>query len=39
MSGYHQRRDEHALAAFRETCDLGRDLNAARANRDTATRN
>ena len=39
MGRYHQRRDEHALAAFRETCDLSRDLNALRANRDTAARN
>jgi flavin-dependent dehydrogenase len=38
MGRYHQRRDEHALA-FRETCDLSRDLNVLRANRDTAARN
>ena len=30
MASYHRRRDEHALAAFRETCDLGRNLNALR---------
>jgi flavin-dependent dehydrogenase len=30
MSAYHRRRDEHALAGFRETCQLGRDLNAFR---------
>ena len=39
MGSYHQRRDEHALTAFRETCDLGRDLNALRANRDTPAGN
>jgi flavin-dependent dehydrogenase len=30
MTAYHRRRDEHALADFRETCKLGRDLNAFR---------
>jgi hypothetical protein len=25
-----RRRDEHALAAFRETCELGRNLNTLR---------
>lgn len=30
MATYHQRRDEHALADFRETCRIGRDLNAFR---------
>ena len=31
MATYHRRRDEHALRGFRETCELGRDLNALRA--------
>ena len=30
MATYHRRRDEHTLADFRETCELGRDLNAFR---------
>ena len=30
MAAYHRRRDEHTLADFRETCELGRDLNAFR---------
>ncbi len=30
MADYHRRRDEHALADFRMTCTLGRDLNAFR---------
>jgi flavin-dependent dehydrogenase len=38
MVDYHRRRDDHALAAFRETCELGRDLNAVRAQRDSAAR-
>ena len=31
MATYHRRRDEHALAAFRETCELGRNLNTLRS--------
>lgn len=31
MAIYHRRRDEHALADFRETCGTGRDLNALRS--------
>ena len=30
MAAYHRRRDEHTLSGFRETCQLGRDLNAFR---------
>ena len=30
MATYQRRRDEHALAAFRETCELGRNLNTLR---------
>ena len=26
LAGYHARRDDHAMVAFRETVDLGRDL-------------
>ena len=31
MATYQRRRDEHALAAFRETCELGRNLNTLRS--------
>ena len=31
MTTYHRRRDEHALADFRETCGLGLNLNACRS--------
>ena len=37
LGTYHQLRNEHALAAFRETCALGRDLNALRGGGDTAS--
>lgn len=30
LASYHQRRDAHALKGFRETADLGRDLNSFR---------
>lgn len=28
---YHERRDDHAVAGWRETCELGKDLNVLRA--------
>ena len=31
MSGYHERRDAHALDGFRETVEIGKNLNAMRA--------
>ncbi len=32
MATYHRRRDQHAIAGFRETSELGRNLNAFREN-------
>lgn len=38
MADYHRRRDEHALAGFRMTSTLGRDLNSLRSDPVSGTR-